>query len=73
MTSMVQKTALASLRAYKIVVSPWLPAACRFWPTCSDYAAEAVSRHGAVRGGWLAILRILRCQPFSRGGYDPVA
>jgi hypothetical protein len=63
---------LQMLRAYKWAISPMLPAACRFVPTCSEYAAEAVERYGVVRGGWKASMRLLRCHPFSRGGYDPV-
>ena len=61
-----------SLRAYKRLVSPLLPAACRYHPTCSEYAAQAVEAHGAIRGAALAAGRLLRCQPFSRGGFDPV-
>lgn len=60
------------LRGYKRVVSPMLPNACRFYPSCSDYATEAVELHGAFRGAILSTWRILRCQPFSRGGFDPV-
>jgi putative membrane protein insertion efficiency factor len=63
---------LQMLRGYKWAISPMLPAACRFVPTCSEYAAEAVERYGVVRGGWVALIRLLRCHPFSRGGYDPV-
>jgi uncharacterized protein len=63
---------LQLLRAYKWAISPWLPPACRYVPTCSEYAMEAVERYGAVRGGWMAFSRILRCHPFSRSGYDPV-
>jgi putative membrane protein insertion efficiency factor len=63
---------LVVLCVYKAVLSPILPPACRFQPTCSEYAMEAVRRHGAVRGVWLAVKRILRCQPFCRGGFDPV-
>ena len=60
------------LRAYKRLVSPALPAACRYVPSCSDYAAEAVEVHGVARGSALAIWRILSCHPFAKGGYDPV-
>jgi uncharacterized protein len=63
---------LQLLRAYKWAISPLLPPACRYVPTCSEYAMEAVERYGAVRGGWMACARILRCHPFSRSGYDPV-
>jgi putative membrane protein insertion efficiency factor len=63
---------LQMLRVYKWAISPLLPPACRFVPTCSEYAAEAVERHGVVRGGSKALIRLLRCHPFSRGGYDPV-
>ncbi|MDQ5846025.1 MAG: membrane protein insertion efficiency factor YidD [Acidobacteriota bacterium] len=60
------------LRFYKLVISPLLPPSCRFYPTCSEYAAEAINRYGAFRGAGLAIRRLLRCHPFSQGGYDPV-
>jgi putative membrane protein insertion efficiency factor len=64
--------ALQLLRAYKWAISPILPAACRFVPTCSEYATEAVERYGALRGGCMAFARILRCHPFAHSGYDPV-
>ncbi|HDI58926.1 MAG TPA: membrane protein insertion efficiency factor YidD [Desulfobacteraceae bacterium] len=60
------------IRAYQLLVSPVLPPSCRFTPTCSQYAYEAVSRYGAVRGGLMAFKRLLRCHPFHPGGYDPV-
>ncbi len=60
------------LRFYKRFVSPFLPPACRFTPTCSEYAMEAVSVHGPFRGSWMAGLRLLRCNPFCPGGHDPV-
>lgn len=63
---------LQLLRGYKWAISPMFPPACRYVPTCSEYAMEAVERYGALRGGWMAVLRILRCHPFSRSGYDPV-
>jgi putative membrane protein insertion efficiency factor len=63
--------AVACLRAYKRFVSPLLPPACRYYPTCSSYAATAVSRHGLLRGGALAARRLASCHPFSEGGYHP--
>jgi len=60
------------LQFYKAAISPWLPAACRFTPTCSQYAVEAIQKHGALRGTVLAAWRVCRCQPFARGGFDPV-
>ena len=61
-----------ALRGYKRWISPLLPHACRFVPTCSEYALEAVERHGVLRGSWLAVTRLLRCHPLARAGYDPV-
>jgi putative membrane protein insertion efficiency factor len=67
------RTILVSLlKFYKAVISPWLPPSCRFVPTCSEYAREAIEKHGALRGTGMAIWRLLRCQPFCDGGYDPV-
>jgi uncharacterized protein len=63
---------LQLLRAYKWAISPMLPPSCRYVPTCSEYAMEAVERFGVLRGSWMAFTRILRCHPFVRGGYDPV-
>ncbi|MBN8442138.1 MAG: membrane protein insertion efficiency factor YidD [Thauera sp.] len=63
---------IALLRFYKYAISPMLGRNCRFHPTCSEYAIEAVQRHGALRGGWLALKRVGRCHPFHPGGYDPV-
>ena len=61
-----------ALRLYKWYVSPWLPSACRFYPTCSDYMREAVEKHGAVRGVWMGLKRLSRCHPLNAGGVDPV-
>lgn len=63
---------LFSLRAYKRAISPLLPQACRFEPTCSEYSMQAIERHGALKGTGLGVLRILKCHPFHPGGYDPV-
>ena len=63
---------LSALRFYKAQVSPVLPPACRYTPTCSEYAIEAVERYGPWRGSVMAIRRVLACNPFARGGYDPV-
>lgn len=60
------------VRVYSYIISPLTPASCRFIPTCSAYAAEALSRHGALRGSWLTLKRILRCHPLCSGGLDPV-
>ncbi len=60
------------VRGYQVTISPLLPAACRYYPSCSAYALEALERHGALRGGWLSLRRLGRCHPFRPGGYDPV-
>lgn len=64
--------ALAVIRGYQRYISPLLPPACRYLPTCSEYAYEAIGTYGIVRGGAKAVWRILRCHPFSRGGFDPL-
>ena len=63
---------IALLRFYRYAISPMLGRNCRFHPTCSEYAIEAVQRHGALRGGWMAAKRVGRCHTFNPGGYDPV-
>ena len=65
--------ALRMIRLYQQAVSPYLPAMCRFDPSCSQYTAEAVARYGIVRGSWLGLKRILRCRPMGGQGYDPVS
>jgi hypothetical protein len=60
------------VRGYRFFLSPLLPPSCRFHPSCSSYAEEALGRYGALRGGWLAAHRVCRCAPWSRGGFDPV-
>lgn len=60
------------IQGYRLFISPLFPPTCRFQPTCSMYAIQAIERFGVFRGGWMAIMRILRCHPFHPGGYDPV-
>ncbi|HEY1494938.1 MAG TPA: membrane protein insertion efficiency factor YidD [Candidatus Solibacter sp.] len=68
----MQQLVDGALRGYKLLISPFLPSACRYLPTCSDYMREAVERHGARKGIWMGLRRIARCHPFHAGGYDPV-
>lgn len=68
----VRSFLLVLLRGYKRFISPLLPPACRFEPTCSVYAMGAISKHGALKGSWLAFRRLMRCHPFHPGGFDPV-
>ena len=67
-----QRIVLGLLTYYKVCISPVLPSACKFYPTCSMYAKEAVRMHGVKRGSWMALKRLGRCHPFTRGGFDPV-
>lgn len=60
------------IRGYQLLLSPILPASCRFYPSCSEYTRQAVAKYGAVRGSWLGARRLVRCHPFNPGGYDPV-
>ncbi|WP_423799370.1 membrane protein insertion efficiency factor YidD [Neobacillus sp. SAB-20_R2A] len=69
---MLKKLFIALIRFYQIAISPLKPPSCRFYPTCSHYGLEAVQRFGAIKGGYLAIKRILKCHPFHPGGVDPV-
>lgn len=68
----MQTVLIVILKGYKLFISPLLPSACRFYPTCSEYMMEAVARHGATRGVWMGVKRLGRCHPFHAGGYDPV-
>jgi putative membrane protein insertion efficiency factor len=72
MDSAMRMILVSLLKFYKATVSPWLPPSCRFVPTCSEYAREAIERHGALRGSAMGLRRLLRCHPFHSGGYDPV-
>jgi len=63
---------LALIRGYQLLISPMFPPSCRYFPSCSDYARQAVTRHGPLKGGWLALRRILSCHPWGGLGYDPV-
>jgi uncharacterized protein len=72
MRQFAQRVTLWLLRGYKRVISPLFPPACRYVPTCSEYAMEAVERFGVWRGGFMVLARLLRCHPFTKGGYDPV-
>lgn len=67
-----RRSLMAVVRTYQLMLSPLLPPSCRFTPSCSVYAHEALTRHGAVRGTWLAARRLARCHPWNPGGYDPV-
>jgi len=68
----MKRVLIALIKAYRTCISPWLGQTCRFHPTCSRYAMEALERYGALRGSWLAFKRVLRCHPFHAGGVDPV-
>lgn len=68
----IQKLFIAFIQFYRVAISPILPASCRYTPTCSQYAIEAIKKHGPFKGGFIAFKRILRCNPFGGSGYDPV-
>lgn len=70
--SVLRRLLLAAIRIYQGFLSPLVPAACKFYPSCSCYAYEAIERYGARRGTWLAVARVWRCRPFAPGGVDPV-
>lgn len=69
---MIRRFLIRLIRLYKKYISPGLPPSCKYLPTCSDYAIDAIMKYGAFKGSFLAAWRILRCNPFSKGGYDPV-
>jgi uncharacterized protein len=69
---MMRTALLAALKAYRLLLSPWLGSACRFEPTCSAYAMQAIEQHGAGAGSWLMLKRVARCHPWCDGGHDPV-
>lgn len=72
MKSLLAKPLIWLVRGYQLLISPFVPPSCRFHPTCSHYAIEALNKHGAVKGLWLAVRRIARCHPWHPGGHDPV-
>ncbi|SHE93862.1 hypothetical protein SAMN02745117_01083 [Lampropedia hyalina DSM 16112] len=69
---MMRRLLIALVRLYRLTLSPWLGSSCRFVPSCSVYAIEALEKHGAARGSWLTACRLARCHPFCAGGHDPV-
>jgi uncharacterized protein len=68
----MQRVLILALKGYKLFISPLLPSACRFYPTCSEYMMDAIAKYGVFRGVWQGLKRIGRCHPFHEGGYDPV-
>jgi putative membrane protein insertion efficiency factor len=68
----MQTILITLLKGYKLWISPWLPSACRYRPTCSEYMLDAIRAHGPLRGVWMGLKRLGRCHPFHEGGYDPV-
>lgn len=69
---MIRQVLLAAIRAYRFLLSPWIGNSCRYWPTCSHYAEEALTRYGVARGAWLTAARLGSCHPYGAGGVDPV-
>lgn len=68
----MKRLLMALLRTYQYAISPFLGRRCRYYPSCSEYAVEAVEKYGAIKGGWLGVKRVCRCHPWHPGGYDPV-
>jgi len=71
-STLMSGIAVFVIKLYRIFISPLLPQACRFYPTCSTYSIEALKKHGLLRGGYLSVKRVLSCNPFGKGGFDPV-
>lgn len=69
---LLSRVLLALIRGYRYLLSPWTGNSCRYWPTCSDYALQAIEQHGALRGTWMSGARLARCHPYGAGGIDPV-
>lgn len=72
MTRSIARALIYVIQLYRHMVSPLRPASCRFMPTCSQYAVDALTEYGAVKGGWLAVVRLLKCGPWHKGGWDPI-
>lgn len=70
--SIAARALIVVINGYRLVISPWIGPRCRFLPTCSDYALDALAQYGAIRGGWLTVRRLARCHPFGGSGFDPV-
>lgn len=68
---MMRRLIIKLIGVYQYLISPLMPPSCRFTPTCSHYACEAIAKHGSWRGGWLSVKRVIRCNPWNPGGYDP--
>lgn len=69
---MINKLAIKFILFYRVYISPCIPPRCRYLPTCSDYSVQALEKYGLVKGGWLSFVRLLKCNPFFKGGYDPL-
>jgi putative membrane protein insertion efficiency factor len=69
---MFRYTISGLIRGYQRCISPWLPRACRFYPTCSEYMLQAIDKYGVAKGSWMGLIRLLKCHPFHPGGYDPM-
>ncbi|TAG07304.1 MAG: membrane protein insertion efficiency factor YidD [Cytophagia bacterium] len=72
LSKIIKKIFIFPVRLYQLIISPWLPNACRFHPTCSQYMIEAIQKHGVLKGGWLGLKRISKCHPWGKSGHDPV-